>query len=94
MKARELGRRPAGAGRPGIGRGGAAADASAQARRDLPNMIQQYGATLLWDASQAVRFGLEWTNIFTSYNGNGPSAPFAGRSGTLEQYRFAAWYFF
>lgn len=73
---------------------GAAADATAQARRDLPNMIQQYGATLLWDASQAVRFGLEWTNIFTSYNGNGPSAPFAGRSGTLEQYRFAAWYFF
>ncbi len=74
---------------------GAAADAGAQARRDLPNMIQQYGATLLWDATQAIRFGLEWTNIFTSYNGNGPApAPYAGRSGTLEQYRVAAFYFF
>lgn len=73
---------------------GAAADMNAQARRDLPNMIQQYGATLLWDASQAIRFGLEWTNIFTSYNGNGPAVPFAGRNGTIEQYRFAAYYFF
>ena len=74
---------------------GAAADATAQARRDLPNMIQQYGATLLWDATRAIRFGLEWTNIYTSYNGNGPApAPYAGRSGTLEQYRFAAYYFF
>jgi hypothetical protein len=73
---------------------GAAADATAQDRRNLPNMIQQYGVTLLWDATQAIRFGLEWTNIFTSYNGNGPAAPYAGKSGTLDQYRVAAYYFF
>lgn len=57
-------------------------------------MIQQYGATLLWNANQAIRFGLEWTRIYASYNGNGPSAPYADNNGTINQYRVAAWYFF
>ncbi len=73
---------------------GAANDAAAQARRDLPNMLQQYGVTLLWDANQAIRFGLGWSNLFTSYNGNGPAAPYAGRSGSFDEYRLAVYYFF
>jgi len=75
---------------------GAATDADAQNRRNLPNMVRQYGATLLWDANQAIRFGLEWTQIYASFNGNGPGpgTSFAENNGTINQYRVAAYYFF
>jgi len=70
------------------------------AARDKINMSQSYGANLLWDANQAVRFGLQWMRIFTHYNGvgtggtNSTGTGFAGSSGAIDQYRFAAWYFF
>lgn len=66
--------------------------------RDKINMSQTFAANLLWDANQAVRFGLQWMRMFTHYNGagqgTGVGSGFAGSSGTIDQYRFAAWYFF
>jgi hypothetical protein len=67
-------------------------------RRNLVNMEQSYAVNLLWDANQAIRFGLEWYHMFTSYNGkNAPTGRgpgLADSSGTIDQYRVAAWYFF
>jgi len=69
------------------------------------NMTQSYGANLLWDANQAVRFGIQWVRNYTGYNGYGvpvtsTGAPLsvgtgnADRTGVADVYRFGAWYFF
>ncbi|MBP1748331.1 MAG: hypothetical protein H6Q52_870 [Deltaproteobacteria bacterium] len=69
---------------------------SSPARSDSPgfvNMNQNYAANLMWDANQAVRFGLQWNRIYTGYNRS--SAPGVDdRTGTMDVYRVAAWYFF
>jgi len=61
-------------------------------------MTQTYAANLLWDANQAVRFGIQWMTMFTGFNGKGQGAGtgagFADGNGQVDQYRFAAWYFF
>jgi len=66
--------------------------------RDLVNMQQSYAANILWDANQAIRFGLQWMRIFTSYNGVNPGTGIgpgmAERTGTVDQYRLGVWYFF
>ena len=36
-------------------------------------MMQSYAVNLLWDANQAIRFGIEWMRIFNTFNGNGPA---------------------
>jgi len=58
---------------------------------DYVNMNQNYAANLMWDANQAIRFGLQWNRIVTGYN-----RALAGndRTGTMDVYRVAAWYFF
>ncbi len=62
------------------------------------NMNQTYSANLLWDANQAIRFGLQWTHLATGYNrassASPDSNPVDDRFGTSDVYRFAAWYFF
>jgi len=69
------------------------------------NMTQSYGANLLWDANQAIRFGIQWVRNYTGYNGYGvpvtsTGAPLsvgtgnADRTGVADVYRFGAWYFF
>ena len=64
------------------------------------NMTQSYGANLLWDANQAVRFGIQWVRNYTGYNGYGnPTTGSVGtgnadRTGVADVYRFGAWYFF
>lgn len=68
------------------------------AARDKINMSQTFAANLLWDANQSIRLGLQWMRMFTHYNGvgsgTGVGSGFAASSGTMDQYRFAAWYFF
>ncbi len=68
------------------------------AARDKINMTQTYGVNLLWDANQSIRFGIQWLTMFTGYNGKGQGtgtgAGFANGNGQIDQYRFAAWYFF
>jgi hypothetical protein len=68
------------------------------AARDRINMSQTYAVNLLWDANKAIRFGIEWMTMFNSFNGKGQGtgtgAGFADGSGTINQYRLAAWYFF
>ncbi len=68
---------------------------------DNVNMMQTYAVNLLWDANQAIRFGLQWMTMFTGYNRPGLGATngvvgtgIADRTGQVDQYRFAAWYFF
>ena len=80
-------------------RGGASHDADAVTARNKINMMQSYAINMLWDANQAIRFGIEWMRIFNTFNGNGAGSGGVGtgsaeRSGQLDQYRFAAWYFF
>ena len=62
------------------------------------NMNQTYSVNLLWDANQAIRFGLQWTHLFTGFNRASTASPTAAavddRTGTSDVYRFAAWYFF
>lgn len=65
------------------------------------NMMQTYAVNLLWDANQAIRFGLQWMTMFTGFNRPGLGATNgvvgtgnADRTGQVDQYRFAAWYFF
>jgi len=72
------------------------ARSNSAAARDMLNMSQSYAVNVLWDANQAIRFGLQWMRIFTHYNGAGPGAGprYAGTSGTMDQFRVAAWYFF
>lgn len=69
---------------------------SSEMRQAIPtavNMNQNYAVNLLWDANQAIRFGLQWNHIFTGYNA--PTAPTRNdRTGEMDVYRFAAWYFF
>ncbi|MBP7530087.1 MAG: hypothetical protein KA801_19355 [Syntrophorhabdaceae bacterium] len=66
--------------------------------RDKINMIQQYGANLLWDANQNIRIGVEWMRDFTGYNGvgagTGTGNGYASRTGNIDQYRIGVWYFF
>ncbi len=66
--------------------------------RDTLNMSQSYATNLLWDVNQSIRFGIQWMRIFTHYNGagtgTGTGSGNAAPSGTIDQYRFAAWYFF
>lgn len=66
--------------------------------RNLLNMQQSYAANILWDTNESIRFGLQWMRIFTSYNGVNPGTGtgpgMAGRTGIVDQYRLAAWYFF
>ena len=74
---------------------GAAGAARIGVTQNNVNMQQTYGANVLWDANQAVRFGAQWMRIFTSYNGrNLVGTNWDSRSGTMDQYRIAAWYFF
>jgi len=67
---------------------------------DRINMMQTYATNLLWDANESLRFGLQWMLMFNHYNGVGTGGTgatgsgFADASGTVQQYRFAAWYFF
>ncbi|MCK9228398.1 MAG: hypothetical protein PHT96_11775 [Syntrophorhabdaceae bacterium] len=72
---------------------------SAVTRDAMPNnvnMMQTYALNLLWDANPSVRFGLQWMNIFTGYNyatvANGKYNN--DRTGVVNQFKFAAWYFF
>lgn len=69
---------------------------SSAGRQDFPNAVnmnQNYAVNLLWDANQAIRFGVQWNHIFTGYNA--PTAPTRNdRTGEMDVYRFAAWYFF
>lgn len=62
------------------------------------NMNQTYSVNLLWDANQAIRFGLQWTHLTTGYNKATNASPDQiltdDRTGTSDVYRFAAWYFF
>ncbi len=70
---------------------------STDARNRL-SMEQQYAVNFLWDASQAVRFGIQWMTMFTQYGGKnaagGIGTGVAEGNGSIDQYRFAAWYFF
>jgi len=67
---------------------------------DNVNMNQSYGANLLWDANQAVRFGVQWVRNYTGFNGysagTGASVGTgnADRTGAADVYRIGAWYFF
>ncbi len=68
---------------------------------DNVNMMQTYAVNLLWDANQAIRFGVQWMSMFTGFNrpGLGASNGTAGvgnldRTGQIDQYRFVAYYFF
>ncbi len=75
------------------------ATAGAIARRGNVSMQQQYALNLLWDANQAIRFGVQWMTMFTQYGGKGAGtiavAPATAEgNGTIDQYRIAAWYFF
>jgi hypothetical protein len=72
---------------------------SSTTARNKINMNQSYAANLLWDANQAIRFGIEWIRNFSGYNGYGaPTASVgtgnADRTGAADVYRFGAWYFF
>ncbi len=58
------------------------------------NMNQTYSVNLLWDANQAIRFGLQWTHLVTGYNLASTPSVTDDRVGTGDVYRFAAWYFF
>jgi len=63
------------------------------------NMDQSYGANLLWDANQAIRFGIQWVRNYTGYNAYAAPAGSIGtgnadRTGVADVYRFGAWYFF
>ncbi len=67
--------------------------------RDRINMSQTYAANLLWDANQAIRFGIQWIRNFSGYNGYGTPGTSVGtgnadRTGVADMYRFGAWYFF
>lgn len=75
---------------------------SSDARDLMPdhvNMMQTYGVNLLWDANESLRFGLQWMTMFTGYNRPYyfPRIGFkdsGDRTGQIDQYRLAAWYFF
>jgi len=74
---------------------------SSASRNGLPNLVnmqQSYAASILWDANESIRFGLQWMRIFTSYNGPGggvgAGAGLAQSTGVIDQYRVGAWYFF
>jgi len=77
-------------------------NASNYARRLMVNnynMTQSYGVNLLWDANQAMRFGIQWVRNYTGYNQYGNPAASVGpgvadRTGVADIYRFGAWYFF
>ncbi|MDD3844865.1 MAG: hypothetical protein PHC90_00750 [Syntrophorhabdaceae bacterium] len=70
------------------------------AARDRLNMSQTYAVNLQWQANQAVKFGIEWMHMFNSFNGRGTGGAnstgtgLASGNGTIDQYRFAAWYYF
>ena len=79
-------------------------EAARIANPDNNNMGQTYAANILWDANQAVRFGLQWMHMFNTYNGKNTVVGTNGRAtgpigvadnnGTIDQFRVAAWYFF
>jgi hypothetical protein len=67
---------------------------STSARELNPNLVQNmqsYAVNLLWDANQAIRFGVQWMRIHTRYNGESLSLD---KTGDIDQYRVGAWYFF
>ena len=68
------------------------------AARNVIAMQQTYAINLLWDANQAIRFGIQWLTEFTQYGGKnfigGTGPGTAQGNGQIDQYRFAAWYFF
>ncbi len=76
------------------------ATAAGFARRNVISMQQTYALNLLWDANQAIRFGIQWLTEFTQYGGKNPvgaggtGVGLAEGNGQIDQYRFAAWYFF
>jgi len=74
------------------------ATAAGAARRNVISMQQTYAINLLWDANQAIRFGIQWLTEFTQYGGKnavgGTGLGVADGNGQIDQYRFAAWYFF
>ncbi|MEN6617348.1 MAG: hypothetical protein ABFD12_12390 [Syntrophorhabdus sp.] len=66
---------------------------------DNVNMMQTYGVNLLWDVNESMRFGIQWMTMFTGYNRAWlyPALGFkdtGDRTGQIDQYRIAAWYFF
>jgi hypothetical protein len=75
-----------------------ASEAQRTAFANNVNMNQTYVVNLLWDANQAIRFGLQWTHLTTGYNRSTNASPDQiltdDRTGTSDVYRFAAWYFF
>lgn len=67
---------------------------SSRARELNPNLVQNmqtYAANILWDVNQAIRFGFQWMRMYTRYNAEYQGL---GKTGILDQYRAAAWYFF
>ncbi len=66
---------------------------------DHVNMMQTWGVNLLWNANESLRLGLQWMTMFTGYNRPYyfPAIGFkdsGDRTGKIDQYRLAAWYFF
>jgi hypothetical protein len=57
---------------------------------------RQYIVNLSYDVNPAIRFGVEWDRIYTRYANTGsPSTDIVyDRKGTLDSFRFGAWYFF
>ena len=59
---------------------------------------RQYIVNLSYDVNPAIRFGVEWDRIYTRYANYNSSTSAGGaiydRKGTLDSYRFGAWYFF
>jgi hypothetical protein len=77
-----------------------ASDYARNAAVSTYNMTQSYGVNMLWDANQAIRFGIQWVRNYTGYNGYANPAGAvvvngnADRTGVADVYRFGAWYFF
>jgi hypothetical protein len=69
---------------------------SANMHAALPNQVdnvQNYAVNLMWDANQAIRFGIQWNRLYTRYN-DASGVAFDDKSGKMDIYRVAAWYFF
>lgn len=67
---------------------------SSAAKHENPNLVQNnqsYAINMMWDASQAIRFGIQWENIYTRYN---DSISNSGNTGKINQFLFSTYYFF
>jgi hypothetical protein len=60
----------------------------------------QYIVNVSYDVNPAMRLGVEWDYIKTQYANNGATLPgsdpalYAGKNGSMNAFRFGAWYFF